>query len=81
MNARTSIYRLLQLALLEIRHEACDGGDIRNIAALSDLFHNIPNALAAEDADFDKLLADLTKRASANIGLSRWLENNAEQRD
>lgn len=76
MNSKKSIYRLLQHALLEIRHEAGGGGDLKNIAALSDLFHNVPLALAKDDADYDGLLSEIIQKASGNDGLSRWIEGN-----
>jgi hypothetical protein len=76
MTSKNTIYRLLRLALIEIRHEAQQGGDLKNIAALSDLFHNIPSALAADDVDYERLLSDLEIRASGNSGLTRWLTSN-----
>lgn len=76
MNARKSLHRLLQLALIEIRHESKSGGDLAQIGALSDLFHNLPLALVQESADFDRLIADLRERASVNAGLLAWVESN-----
>jgi hypothetical protein len=76
MSPKETIHKLLRLALIEIRHEAQQGGDFKNIAALSDLFHNIPLALAADDVDYERLLSDLETRASGDAGLTRWLTNN-----
>jgi hypothetical protein len=73
MNSEQTLHKLLHLALIEIRYEAQDDGDVKNIAALSDLFHNVPLALSQSHVDHDKLLHDLTERASYNKGLSDWL--------
>jgi hypothetical protein len=76
MSPKETIYKLLRLALIEIRHEAQNGGDVKNIAALSDLFHNIPSALAADDVNYEGLLDDLEAKVAGNAGLTRWLSHN-----
>ncbi len=78
MNDKHHIHRLLQLALIEIRHEAQQGGDPRGIAALADLFHNVPLRLAQGDVDYGAVFNDLAERARGNEGLSAWLKANAK---
>ena len=78
MDSKRALYRLLQLALNEIRHEARTGGDLKNIAALSDLFHNLPLALCQNPTDYDQILRDLTENASPNKSLSTWLAENSK---
>ena len=76
MESRHILYELLQLAFIEIRDESQNNGDTKNIAALSDLFHNLPLALEIKDPDYDVLLNKLIKQASLNQGLSAWVKNN-----
>jgi hypothetical protein len=70
------INRLLQKALIEIRHEAQTGGDIKNIAALADLFHNVPLALVQPNFNEEKFMEDLRDKASSNAGLASWIDSN-----
>ena len=76
MQSKDALYKLLQLALIEIRHESQNNGDIKNISVLSDLFHNLPLALSQKDVNYDLLLSKLIEQASHNKGLSAWLKNN-----
>ena len=76
MDSKQALHKLLQLALIEIRHEAQHNGDVKNIAVLSDLFHNLPIALSQSNVDHDKLLGELTERSSHNKGLSAWFNSN-----
>ena len=79
MDSRQKIYRLLRLALLEIRHLSSNGDQARSIYALSDLMHNIPSALCQQEPDFDKIWQGIIARASGNSGLLRWVEANANE--
>lgn len=76
MSSREILYKLLQFSLIEIRNEATQNGDTKNIAILSDLFHNLPLALCKEDADYDKLLDEIKEKALYSKGLSNWLNEN-----
>lgn len=76
MGNNHQIHRLLQKALIEIRHEAQNGGDIKNIAALADLFHNVPLALAQPNFNETKLMEILRERASSNSNLKKWIYIN-----
>jgi hypothetical protein len=79
MDTKHAVYRLLQLALIEIRHEAQTGGDPRNIAALADLFHNVPLRLTQDGVDHERVIKDLKAHAAGNAGLTTWLENNTTE--
>jgi hypothetical protein len=70
------LLRLLQFALLEIRHDAGQTGADKMCAALADLFHNVPLALAQEQPDYARLLADLTAKAAHKPQLARWVAAN-----
>lgn len=76
MESRQLLYKLLQLAFIEIRDESQNNGDIKNIAGSSKLFHSLPLALEIKDPDYDVLLNKLIKQASLNQGLSAWVKNN-----
>lgn len=75
MGSKETLYRYLHLALIDIRHEANKIESVK-VAALSDLFHNLPSALGAEQVNYDQLLNELKERAESQKGLSEWLKNN-----
>jgi hypothetical protein len=75
MNSKDMLYRFLRLALIDIRHEAKEIESTK-IAALSDLFHNLPSALGQNEVNYDKLLNELKERADSQKGLGEWLKNN-----
>lgn len=77
MDAKHALHRLLHLALIEIRFLAQTNGDIKNIAALSDLLHNLPLALSQENPDYNKILEEMVERASHNKNLKAWVINNS----
>jgi hypothetical protein len=76
MTAKYMLLRLLQFALIEIRHDAGRTGAGKKNAMLADLFHNVPLALAQETPDYERLLADLTAKAAHKPQLARWVAAN-----
>jgi hypothetical protein len=76
LTAKYILLRLLQFALLEIRHDAGQAGTGKKCAMLADLFHNVPLALAQEQPDYARLLADLTAKAAQTPQLARWVAAN-----
>jgi hypothetical protein len=76
LTAKYTLLRLLQFALLEIRHDAGQAGTGKKCSMLADLFHNVPLALAQERPDYAQLLADLTARATHTPQLARWVAAN-----
>jgi hypothetical protein len=76
LTAKYILLRLLQFALLEIRHDAGQTGAGKKNAMLADLFHNVPLALAQEQPDYARLLADLTAKAAHKPQLARWVAAN-----
>jgi hypothetical protein len=70
------LLRLLQFALLQIRHDAGQTGADKMCAMLADLFHNVPLALAQEQPDYSRLLADVKAKAARIPQLARWVTAN-----
>ena len=73
------IYKLIYQVLIEIREEA-HSKENKKVFYLSDLVHNIPLRLLKvnDEADFDKILSDITKNAEAR-GMGSWLNNTLSQ--
>ncbi len=76
MDDFAKLCRLLRLTLLEIRHEAQQGGDLKMIAGLADLVHQIPSAFCADEPDYTAILEGVRARARDNPAMTRWLESN-----
>jgi hypothetical protein len=76
LTAKYILLRLLQFALIEIRHDAGQAGAGKKCAMLADLFHNVPLALAQERPDYDRLLRELTAKAARKPQLARWVAAN-----
>jgi hypothetical protein len=70
------LYKILSIALLEIREEAYNTKNTK-IFALADLLHNLPariSTMSFTDADYKMRLDELKKRAD-DMGIGGWLDN------
>ena len=80
MDVRELIYRLLHLALLEIRIDASEGGGKKSFH-LADLFHNVPLQLqrvAEGEGSYEEIVGWLRERAREK-GCERWLEKAIDE--
>jgi transcriptional regulator len=77
MNSKEKLYRVIYLALLEIRADANISSDKKTFE-ISNLIHNLPLKLLKSDGEnYDEILSDLIESGSNNKGLSSWLKNNS----
>lgn len=76
MNSKEKLYKLLYIALLEIRAEA-NVFDNKKVFEISNLVHNLPlKLLKATEDSYEKILSELTDSAEGNSSLSDLLRNN-----
>ncbi|EKT4520761.1 hypothetical protein [Flavobacterium psychrophilum] len=76
MNSKEKLYRLMYIALLEIRNDANISGDKKTFE-ISNLIHNLPSKIKIDSPNFDAILGEIIESAENNKGLKDWLKNNS----
>lgn len=73
MTAKEKLFRILYLALIEIRAES---NGSKKIFEISNLLHNLPLKLSKEHCNYDDVYNQILEASKSNQGLNKWVESN-----
>jgi len=76
MTTKEKLFKILYLALIEIRAESNDNN--KKIFEFSNLLHNLPLKLSKDDCNYD--LYEILESSKSNNGLNKWIESNIENK-
>lgn len=78
MTTKKKLFKILYLALIEIRAESNDNN--KKIFEISNLLHNLPLKLSKDDCNYDLLYNEILESSKSNNGLNKWIESNIENK-
>ena len=78
MTTKEKLFKILYLALIEIRAESNDNN--KKIFEISNLLHNLPLKLSKDDCNYDLLYNEILESSKSNNGLNKWIESNIENK-
>lgn len=78
MTTKEKLFKILYLALIEIRTESNDNN--KKIFEISNLLHNLPLKLSKDDCNYDLLYNEILESSKSNNGLNKWIESNIENK-
>ena len=78
MTTKEKLFKILYLALIEIRAESNDNN--KKIFEISNLLHNLPLKLSKDDCNYDLLYNEILESSKYNNGLNKWIEYNIENK-
>lgn len=78
MTTKEKLFKILYLALIEIRAESNDNN--KKIFEISNLLHNLPLKLSKDDCNYDLLYNEILESSKCNNGLNKWIESNIENK-
>ena len=78
MTTKEKLFKILYLALIEIRAESNDNN--KKIFEISNLLHNLPLKLSKDDCNYDLLYNEILESSKSNTGLNKWIESNIENK-
>ena len=78
MTTKEKLFKILYLALIEIRAESNDND--KKIFEISNLLHNLPLKPSKDDCNYDLLYNEILESSKSNNGLNKWIESNIENK-
>ena len=78
MTTKEKLFKILYLALIEIRAESNDNN--KKIFEISNSLHNLPLKLSKDDCNYDLLYNEILESSKSNNGLNKWIESNIENK-
>ena len=76
MTTKEKLFKILYLALIEIRAESNDNN--KKIFEISNLLHNLPLKLSKDDCNYDLFYYVILVSSICNYGLYKWIVSNLE---